>query len=118
MKVLYGEETDECMQSIANDLPLELRLVHHFVCTIFTPKVSKYEYVSEKEFFCVGAYITDSKIDLPLFILDHLFKATMAKISLPCGIFLTNVFKYFKIDLNNEKKKTPKLLVMNTIKRL
>ena len=52
--------------------------------------------------------ITDSKIDLPLFILDHMFKATIAKISLSYGIFLTKVFKFFKIDLNNEKKRTSK----------
>ena len=37
-----------------------------------------------------------------------MFKATIAKISLPYGIFLTKVFKFFKIDLNNKKKKTPK----------
>ena len=37
-----------------------------------------------------------------------MFRATMTKISLPYGIFLTKVFKYFKIDLNNEKKRTAK----------
>ncbi|GFY91588.1 hypothetical protein Acr_07g0017840 [Actinidia rufa] len=47
LKVLYGEDTDECVQPIANELPLELRLVHHFVCTIFTLKTRKYEYVGE-----------------------------------------------------------------------
>ena len=78
---------DECVQPITNDLPLELSLVHHFICIIFCPKIKKYEYVSEKEFFCVGAYITDSKIDLPLFILDHMFRATMTEISLPYGTF-------------------------------
>ena len=51
LKVLYEEDTDECVQPIANNLPLELRLVHHFVYTIFTPKAAKYEYVSEKELF-------------------------------------------------------------------
>ena len=54
------------------------------------------------------AYITDSKIDLPLFILDQMFRATMTKINLPYETFLTKVFKYFKIDLNNENKRTPK----------
>ena len=37
-----------------------------------------------------------------------MFKATIAKISLPYGIFLTKVFKFFKIDLNNEKKRSSK----------
>ena len=54
------------------------------------------------------AYITDSKIDLPSFILDQMFRATMTKINLPYETFLTKVFKYFKIDLNNENKRTPK----------
>ena len=108
LKVLYGQDMDECVQPIANDLPLELRPVHHFACTIFTPKMGKYEYVSQKELFFLWAYITDSKIDLPLFILDHTFKATVTNINLPYGFFLTKVFKYFKIDLNNEKMRTPK----------
>ena len=43
LKVLYGEDTDECVQPIANNLTLELRLVHHFVCTNFTPKIRKYD---------------------------------------------------------------------------
>ena len=110
LKVLYGEDTDECVQPIANNLPLKLRLVHRFVYTIFTPQIGKYEYILEKELFFLWAYITDSKIDLPLFILDHMFRATMTKMSLPNGIFLTKVFKYFKIDLNNKKMKTPKLI--------
>ena len=111
LKVIYGEDTDECVQPIANDLSRELRLVHHFVCTIFTPKTEKYEYASEKKLLFLWAYITDSKIDLSLFILDHVFKATMTKISLPYGIFLIKVSKYFKIDLNNEKKRTPKSII-------
>ena len=85
--VLYGQDMDECVQPITNDLPLELRLLHHFICTIFTPQIKKYEYVSKKELFFLWAYITDSKIDLLLFILDHMFRATMTKISLPYGIF-------------------------------
>ena len=39
LKVLYGEDTDECMQPIANNLSLKLRLMHQFVYTIFTPKI-------------------------------------------------------------------------------
>ena len=108
LNVLYGEETNEYVQPIANDLPLELRLMHHFVCTIFTLKIEKYEYVSKKVLFFLCAYIADSKIDLPLFVLDHMFRATMTKMSLLYKIFLTKVFKYFKIDLNNEKTRTPK----------
>ena len=51
LKVLYGQKMDECIQPNTNDLPLELRLVHHFDYTIFTPKIEKYEYISEKELF-------------------------------------------------------------------
>ena len=108
LKVLYGQKMDECIQPNANDLPFELTLVHHFACTIFTPETGKYGYVYEKELFFFWAYITNSKIDLYLFILDHMFKATIARISLPYGIFLIKVFKFFKIDLNNEKMRTPK----------
>ena len=57
LKVLYGQKTDECVQPIANDLPFELRLMHHFVCIFFTPKPKKYEYVSEKELFFLWASI-------------------------------------------------------------
>ena len=82
--------------------------MHHFVCTIFTLKIEKYEYVSKKVLFFLCAYIADSKIDLPFFLLDHMLRATMTKMSLLYKIFLTKVFKYFKIELNNEKTRTPK----------
>ena len=110
LSVLYGQDTDEYMQPTANNLPLELRLVHHFIYNIFVPKIEKYEHVSDKELFFLWAYIIDSKIDLPMFILDHIFRATMNKVSLSYGIFLTKVFKYFKINLNNEKKRIPKAI--------
>lgn len=110
LKAFYGQDMDECVQPIANDLPLKLRLVHHFVCTMFIPKTEKYKHVMDKELFFLLAYITDSKIDLPLFILDQMFRATINKVNLPYGIFLTKVFKYFKIDLNNKKKQVPKAI--------
>ena len=53
---------------------------------MFVPKAGKYEYVTDKELFFLWAYVTDAKINLPLFILDHMFKATLAKITLPYGI--------------------------------
>ena len=88
----------------------ELRLIHHFVCTMLIPRTEKYEYVSDKELFFLLAYMTDSRIDLPMFILDQMYKATMNKISLPYDIFLTKVFKYFKVDLNNEIKRVHKAI--------
>ena len=54
--------------------------------------------------------MTDASIDLPIFILDQMYKATMSKISLPYGMFLTKVFKYFKIDLSDEIKRVPKAI--------
>ena len=45
-----------------------------------------------------------------MFILDQMYKATMNKVSLPYGMFLTNVFKHFNIDLNNEIKRLPKAI--------
>ena len=34
----------------------------------------------------------------------------MSKISLPYGMFLTKVFKFFKLDLNDEIKRAPKAI--------
>ena len=42
LNILYGQDMDECVQPIANNLPLELRLVHHFICTMFIPQTGKY----------------------------------------------------------------------------
>ena len=39
-----------------------------------------------------------------------MYKATMSKISLPYGMFLTKVFKFFKVDLNDEIKRAPKVI--------
>ena len=66
--------------------------------------------------------MTESKINLPMFILDQMYRATMNKVSLPYGMFLTKVFKYFKIDLNNEIKRVPKAITdkynEKTLKRM
>ena len=91
-------------------MSLELRLIHHFICTMLIPKTRKYEYVSARELFFLWAYMTNTRIDLPLFILDQMNKATTKKINLPYGIFWTKVFKYFKVDLNDEIKRTPKAI--------
>ena len=50
----------------------------------------------------------NSKIDLTLFILDQMHKSTTKKISLPYGMLLTKIFKYFKVNLDNEVMRTPK----------
>ena len=51
-----------------------------------------------------------------------MFRATMAKISLPYSIFFPKVFKYFNIDLSNEKKRTPQSICdeynKKTLKRI
>ena len=54
--------------------------------------------------------MTNTRIDLLLFILDQINKGTTKKICLPYGMFLMKVFKYFKVDLNDEIKRTPKAI--------
>ena len=54
--------------------------------------------------------MTNTRIDLPLFILDQMNKSTTTKISLPHGMFLMKVFKYYNVDLNDEIKWTPKAI--------
>ena len=95
---------------MANDLPLETRLVHHFVFTIFIPKIGKYEHVIHRKLVFLWAYLMESRIDLPMFFLDQMYRAIMNKVSLPYGMFLTKVFKHFNIDLNNEIKRVPKAI--------
>ena len=58
LKVIYGKDVNTSVQPKANLLSLELRLVHHFVCTILIPKVGKYEYISDRELFFIWAYMT------------------------------------------------------------
>ena len=92
MSTLYGEKFNENEKLIASDLPLELRVVHHFFCTMFMPKSEKFEYISEKELVFLWAYIIDAKIDIFMFILDHIIKASKTQFSLPYGMFLNKVF--------------------------
>ena len=61
--------------------------------------------------------MTDTRIDLPIFILDQMYKAMMNKTSLPYGMFLTKIFKYFKIDLNDEIKRAPRPLVISIMRK-
>ena len=74
------------------------------------PKTEKYEHVTDKEQFFLWAYMTDSRIDLPIFVLDQMYKATMNKTSLPYKMFLMKVFKYFKVDLSDKIKCVPKAI--------
>ncbi|GFY87030.1 hypothetical protein Acr_05g0006690 [Actinidia rufa] len=105
---VYGENVSLAAQPRANTLPLELRLVHHFISTILIPKTGKFEYVSDRELFFLWAYVTDSKIDVALFILDQMHKATIKKINLPYGMLLTKIFKFFRVDLSDEAIRVPK----------
>ncbi|GFS41456.1 hypothetical protein Acr_00g0074460 [Actinidia rufa] len=105
---VYGENVNLAAQPRANTLPLELRLVHHFIGIILILKTEKFEYVSDRELFFLWAYVTDSKIDVALFILDQMHKATIKKINLPYGMLLTKVFKYFRVDFNDEVIRVPK----------
>ena len=78
---------------------------------MFIPKIGKYEHVSDRELFFLWAYVTESSIELALFILDQMHKATMKKINLSYGMLLTKVFKYFKVDLSDEIKRVPKDII-------
>ncbi|GFS30312.1 hypothetical protein Acr_00g0011330 [Actinidia rufa] len=107
---VYGENVSLAAQPRANTLPLELRLVHHFISTILIPKTEKFEYVSDRELFFLWAYVTDSKIDVALFILDQMHKATIKKINLPYGMLLTKIFKFFRVDLSDEAIRIPRVV--------
>ena len=74
------------------------------------PKIGKYEHVSDRELFFLCAYMTDVRIDLSIFILDQMYKATMNKTSLPYKMFLMKVFKYFKVDLSDKIRCVPKAI--------
>ena len=54
--------------------------------------------------------MTNSRIDLALFILDQMHKATIKKISLTYGTLLTKIFKNFKVDLNDEIVRVSKVV--------
>ncbi|GFS38964.1 hypothetical protein Acr_00g0060540 [Actinidia rufa] len=108
LKVLYGWDVSANVQPRANVLSLEIRLVHHFICTILISKVGKYEHISDRELFFLWSYMTNTRIDLVLFLLDQMHKATIKKISLPYGMLLTKIFRYFKVDLSDELVRVPK----------
>ena len=52
-----------------------------------------------------------------MFILDQMYKSMMNKISLPYGMFLTKMFKFFKVDLNDEIKRGPRPLAMSIMRK-
>ena len=56
------------------------------------------------------AYMTDTRIDLPMFVLDQMYKAITNKIRLSYGMFFTKIFRYFKVDLNDEIMRAPKAI--------
>ena len=54
IQAVYGDDVSLAAQPKANTLPLELRLVHHFICTILIPKTEKFEYCPTGSYYFSG----------------------------------------------------------------
>lgn len=103
-----GRNVSEIEEVKANQLPLELRLLHNICSRLLFPKTGRFEYVSERNIIVMDSVITGRPINLPGMMIWYMAEsANKKRATLPYGMILTRVFQsQGVIILDNELKKS------------
>lgn len=105
---LIGKNVAKIKKIRANQLPLELRLLHNICSMVLFPKTDRFEYVSERDIVIMDSVITDQSLNLHGMMIWYMAKAaSKKKATLSYGMILTKVFQSQGVSiLDNEPKKT------------
>ena len=88
----------------ANQLPLDLRLLHNICSRILFPKTGRFDYVSERDIFVMDAVVSGRPINLPIMILWYMADCgSKRKSCLPYGMILTQLFRSQGIEINDSE---------------
>ena len=91
----------------ANQLSVEIRLLHHIISRIIFPKTGRFDWVTERDVSLMYFLINGIKVNLPCMMLLQISEVlNKNKACLPYGMFFTLVFTDFGISLNGEASKT------------
>lgn len=87
----------------ANQLFVEMMLLHNIVSQIFFSKTSKFDWRIEKDIAFIYYLIEWKPINLPFFMLSQIKEATnKSRTCLPYGMILTLIFEEFRINYTRE----------------
>ena len=90
----------------ANQLSVEIRLLHHIISRIIFPKTGRFDWVTERDVSLMYFLINGIKVNLPCMMLLQISEVlNKSKGCMPYGMFFTLVFTEFGINLNGEASK-------------
>ncbi|XP_016192689.1 uncharacterized protein LOC107633591 [Arachis ipaensis] len=79
-------------------------LLHRIITHILTPQSGSHNRVTLSDSLIIFALVTSIPISFGYLMIRHIWESVKStkKANLPYGMFLTNIFEYFKVDLLNE----------------
>ena len=93
---------------MANQLFVEMRLLHSFISHILFPKIGQFDFISNRDLIIMQSIVKKVQINLPRLMMNYMWEATTQKYSsLPYEMVLTLIFKEYKIPITDEEPKRP-----------
>ena len=96
----------------ANQLPLEMRLLHSIVTHILFPKIDRFDFILERDLIIMHYILDEYPLNLPKLMITHMIKgSTKRNACLSYGMILTLLFRDFKVPISKDE---PKRLLRHT----
>ena len=91
---------------LANQLTIEMRLLHSFVTHILFSKIGRFDFISDR-YLAIMRYILEQKpVNMLRLIMNYMWEASSKRhSSLPYGTILTQLFKHFRIPIHDDEPK-------------
>lgn len=85
---------------MANQLSIELILLHHMIAWILVPKTRHFDFITEKELMLMVVLIQETTMNLLGIIVRQMYEAASSRrLCIPYGMGLTHIFREFGIPL-------------------
>ena len=90
----------------ANQLLVELRLLHHIISRIIFPKTRRFDWVTERDISLIYFLINGVQVNLPYMMILQMSEAMKKnRACLPYGMVFTLIFREFGVSLDGEVPK-------------
>ena len=105
------EEDDEAIppKPKANELPLRSRILHHIISNNIIPRGGHRDEISFTDLYLIFCLLEGIRTNLPFLILHKMADGNNVARdpNLPYGMALTRIFRYFKVNLDDETEISP-----------
>ena len=90
----------------ANQLSLEMRLLHSIVIHILFPKIGCFDFIFERDLIIMHCILEEYPLNVSKLMISHMIEgSTKRNACLPYGMVLTLLFKEFKVSISKEEPK-------------